>query len=541
MKQVVFALLLCLGVTSVVSAQQPELSEVFVSPEQRITFRYPATWTTDTSSDLFIATSDGDIRIEFYLQSVAAMILDLGAEPNQTLDIFQDIMAVDVAAASGDVISMRRPVASLNAMQDFARANALAGLPLVINGSPVVGRFSVAGAGGMYIFVVRGGLFEAPGLTFVRVTGTASRLISERDLIVAIINSFGSFVSPDEFAPAPIVASPTPIPPTPIPTATSTPQPCTVRATGEGETSLHVGPGNNRTIIRFLAANRDFEVIGTADARDGSQWWRLDKEEAAGSQAIQVIETWVAAAEVIESGDCERVGTVAPPPIVPLPQPTAVPTPTGAPSGPSGPNQPTISFIADRTEIMMGECDNLIWDVQNAREVRWQDEPYAPEALFTVCPPETTTYTLEVVPFEGPVIRPTVTVFVGEGAPEGPPPTEEVSPCVPDQLPQTRTGNIATGGSDTFGFTLDPCLSPTAIVIEMTATSRGLDPFLRATISFEDGSSMSYSNDDSGESLDSRIVIPSQAGSTRLVVTASSFGNNSGGSYRITIRRVTPS
>jgi hypothetical protein len=530
---------LCLSLSS---ASAQELDQLYVSEQGRFTFRYPSNWAVAEGSDLFVSITDGDINMEFYYQSVAGMILDLSTDPEQTLAIFQDIMSVDVASNANDM-SMLRPVQSLRALLNALVANSSSGVPLIIGGQAVVGMFNIENGRGEYVFLIRGDLLQAPGYTFVRVTGGARRLLADRALILAIIETFGSLVSPDEFGPAPQLPTATQ-PPAPtatsLPTNTPTPTPCTIRALGAGETSVHVGPGNNRSSIRFLEAGRDFEVIGTADARDGSQWWRVDKQEAAASQALQVNETWVAAAEVTESGDCDRVGTVAPPPIVPLPQPTAVPTSITlvAPTPIPGSNQPSISFIADRNSISEGECVNLIWDVRNAREVIWRGEPYAAQALFTVCPPSTTTYQLLVVTLAGETVSREVTVNVGPPG-EGPPRTEEPDDiCINDMLPAAISDSIPVGGSDTFSFNVDPCLSPAPIQVSMDATNRMLDPYIEVTVFFVDGRSAFYSNDDVGDSTDASLIIPTQSNINRIAVVARSFSNASGGSYRLSVRRV---
>lgn len=513
------------------------LDQVFVSPEGSFAFRYPASWSVSTDSDLFVLTTNGDIRIEFYYQDVAGMFMNLEGDPARVVGVFQDVMGTDTASASG-TISMGRPISSLQTALNLAAPTTRSGVPLLIAGRAVVGQLEIAGGRGEYIFVVRGDLMDDPGYTFVRVTGSARSLIADQALILSIIDSFGSLVAPDEFGPAPSLPTAT-LPPalpsaTPMPTATPTATPCTVRATGEGETSVHVGPGNNRTIIRFLATGREFEVIGTAEANDGSQWWRLDKEEAAPSQALQVNETWVAAREVTQRGDCDRVGTVAPPPIIPLP-PTAAPaTAAPSPEAVDGGNI-TISFIADRNPIVEGECVNLIWDVRGARQVIWQGAPYAAQALFTVCPMTTTTYELVIVPFEGPNITRSVTVNVG-------PPTE-ADDCTFDELPAFISDSIPTGGSDVWSFSVDPCRSPSTIVVEMYATDSrsSLDPYLEVTVFFADGRSAFYSNDDYSESLDAVVFIPAAARITRISVTARSFANYSGGNYNLSVERVTSS
>ncbi|MDQ7035154.1 MAG: fasciclin domain-containing protein [Anaerolineae bacterium] len=91
---------------------------------------------------------------------------------------------------------------------------------------------------------------------------------------------------------------------------------CIVRTSLSDTVRVRVGPGTNRTSVTFLPANQDFEPLGQATDDDGNIWYQLDKEEAATGRAIN--EAWVAADELLTSGDCSAVGESAPPPIIPI-------------------------------------------------------------------------------------------------------------------------------------------------------------------------------------------------------------------------------
>lgn len=109
---------------------------------------------------------------------------------------------------------------------------------------------------------------------------------------------------------------------------------CTVSTDSANTVQLHVGPGLNRAVVAFLPANTDFEVTGSFTTDDGSEWFQLDKSEAAPNSAAS--EVWVARENVDESGDCDSVADASAPPIVPIisnppPQPTAAPGATAAP------------------------------------------------------------------------------------------------------------------------------------------------------------------------------------------------------------------
>jgi hypothetical protein len=111
------------------------------------------------------------------------------------------------------------------------------------------------------------------------------------------------------------------------PEATAEVEPCLVSAESANTVIVRVGPGENRTAVAFLPAETEFVVQGQAEDVFGALWFQLDKEEAAPGKLIN--EAWVAALEVISSGDCEAVGEVDAPPIIPIAPDSAAGTPTG--------------------------------------------------------------------------------------------------------------------------------------------------------------------------------------------------------------------
>jgi hypothetical protein len=103
-------------------------------------------------------------------------------------------------------------------------------------------------------------------------------------------------------------------------------EPCFVSTESERTVQLRVGPGTNRSVIAFMPANEEYQVIGRFVADDGSVWYQLNREEVLPNSAAA--EVWVAQADVDEHGDCEQVSDAAAPPIIPIvnqPQPTAEP------------------------------------------------------------------------------------------------------------------------------------------------------------------------------------------------------------------------
>lgn len=107
-------------------------------------------------------------------------------------------------------------------------------------------------------------------------------------------------------------------------TATST-EACIISTADSNTVQIRVGPGLNRTVIAFLPALVDFEALGQTTDDAGNVWFRVPQEEVAPTKAVN--ETWVAADDVDQSGDCVNVVDAAAPPIIPIrqAQPTAVP------------------------------------------------------------------------------------------------------------------------------------------------------------------------------------------------------------------------
>jgi tRNA A-37 threonylcarbamoyl transferase component Bud32/glucose/arabinose dehydrogenase len=117
------------------------------------------------------------------------------------------------------------------------------------------------------------------------------------------------------------------------------PDRCTISSEGGKKVAIRVGPGKNRGVLSYMAANQFYPVIGQAAAGDGQPWWQLKTDD--GSQA------WVIQAEVKTSGNCGQMALAATPRVQLPPKPTITRTPLpppppsggGAPSSGGG-NQP---------------------------------------------------------------------------------------------------------------------------------------------------------------------------------------------------------
>lgn len=91
---------------------------------------------------------------------------------------------------------------------------------------------------------------------------------------------------------------------------------CFISTDTSNGASVHVGPGNNRTSVTFLNTGSEYEALGQNEDSDGTIWYQLDKEEAAPGRAIN--EAWVSSAEVDITGDCDNIGEISAPPIIPI-------------------------------------------------------------------------------------------------------------------------------------------------------------------------------------------------------------------------------
>jgi|GEM_PF-2279498 len=100
------------------------------------------------------------------------------------------------------------------------------------------------------------------------------------------------------------------------PLAAGSGEACTVSTDVADGASVHVGPGNNRTSVTFLATGVDYTVLGQNEDSEGTIWYQLDKEEAAPGRAIN--EAWVSSDEVDTTGDCDNIGESSAPPVIPI-------------------------------------------------------------------------------------------------------------------------------------------------------------------------------------------------------------------------------
>lgn len=145
--------------------------------------------------------------------------------------------------------------------------------------------------------------------------------------------------------------------------------------------------------------------------------------ELVGNQVLQVI----AYNASDTAGESELVFVqilpATPTPVPATPTPTAPPTatPTQTPVPPTPTETPTatpstgIDFRVDRTEIQRGECVTFSWNVYGVQEVFFQGQGVSGDNQSRrECPPESTTYTLQVKRADGSTDTRTIQINVGD-------------------------------------------------------------------------------------------------------------------------------
>jgi len=196
----------------------------------------------------------------------------------------------------------------------------------------------------------------------------------------------------------PTLAATTPVAPTPTPTETAT-----VAAKTKERTNIRSGPGTDYDILGSLAPGLSARITGrNAD----KSWWQIEFPASPGGHA------WMLASNVdIGTGtgvDALPIASAPPKPTrPPAPKQTATPVPGLIPI-----------LRADRSQLNVGECTTLRWDVENVKSVFLNqgsgEVPVVGHDTSQICPDATTVYTLRVVNNNDSAQQYTFTVTVNE-------------------------------------------------------------------------------------------------------------------------------
>jgi hypothetical protein len=93
---------------------------------------------------------------------------------------------------------------------------------------------------------------------------------------------------------------------------------CFVSTNHRRTVQVRVGYGENRTVIIYLEAFTDFQVLGQNVDDSQALWYALDKYDAAPGKDVNGDVVWVAAADVDVTGNCTSVPTMEATGITPL-------------------------------------------------------------------------------------------------------------------------------------------------------------------------------------------------------------------------------
>lgn len=201
------------------------------------------------------------------------------------------------------------------------------------------------------------------------------------------------------------------LPPSPLP-ATLTPgselvTPTRLGATTIVETNVRTGPGTDYAILGTLKSDLPIRLTGrNAD----KSWFQFEFSAGPGGRA------WISAGNVAltPGSNAETLPIIDVPPAptrTPAPSPTATlpPSPTLPPTAtptrklPTATPSPTVTpvFRADKTQLAIGECTTLRWDVENVKavflDVGRGDEAVTGHETRYVCPDVTSRYKLRVI------------------------------------------------------------------------------------------------------------------------------------------------
>lgn len=201
----------------------------------------------------------------------------------------------------------------------------------------------------------------------------------------------------------------------PVATATSspspTPEPLLQVLSG---VNVRLGPG---TVYDIIGALNGGDVVRPLGRSPDGGWWQIVYPPNSGGVG------WVAGAYVQPNPPALNLPVVAAPP-PPTGTPTATASPTASPSATSRPTAtPTatgtppsanISFTADDTSLLPGQCTTLRWQVRNIKAY-WIDDVAGVGDVGSkqICDPlGVTTHTLRVQKADDSLVEYTVTVTV---------------------------------------------------------------------------------------------------------------------------------
>lgn len=310
-------LILSISLMGVISFAQNDTLLLEIN-ESNTFITIPADWEDDTDDDGILTVSDDAITMMVYTADVLEDLFEIDAPETATElieAVIDDLPLGDDAEFDLDEIEEIEVDERDGARLDFTAEDVVGNVTAVTMSDETIG---------IIVTMITG---DTP----IGITATLNDIIETFNTPSQVKNAPGSGSTDSDTE-----------------TATAT-EACIISTADSNTVQIRVGPGLNRTVIAFLPALVDFEALGQTTDDAGNIWFRVPQEEVAPTKAVN--ETWVAADDVDQSGDCVNVVDAAAPPIIPIrqAQPTTVPqtdTATDSSDGtttePDAPAQPAV-------------------------------------------------------------------------------------------------------------------------------------------------------------------------------------------------------
>jgi hypothetical protein len=158
--------------------------------------------------------------------------------------------------------------------------------------------------------------------------------------------------------------------------------------------NVRANPGEGARILEVIPRDTPLDILG----RYYDNNW-IQVQTPTGTVG------WVAAWLVDIYIDLSSVPIINVQFISPPPTPTPTPNPTATPSA-------SISFWSDKTEVKLGKCATIGWDVEGIKEVYFEGQGVTGHETRKVCPTTDTTYNLHVILLDNSAVDQYITIKV---------------------------------------------------------------------------------------------------------------------------------
>lgn len=264
------------------------------------------------------------------------------------------------------------------------------------------------------------------------------------------------------------------------------PAACAAVSADGGNANVRSGPGVDYGVLGMISGGLSLPVTGY-----NGDWYAVDYFGTQGWQA-----NWV----VSLSGSCANLAFLAPGGAVP--GDTGQPEPTVPPASLPATIQFTVNQ-ADHTTMTEGECVTVAWNVADAVEVYYQDQPVGATDSRMECPTQSTEYHLWAMGKDGSAVERWVSVTVVPL--DVPEPTE--APETPTYTTGYDTLNAAAlDSTHDLHFWRFAGLAGQIITVDLISTSGGYDPIMDLQYETDGQWHLQAQDNDSGGNLNARIT-----------------------------------